>query len=386
MRLLLVTDDYWPNLDGGATFERRLAISLAERHQVRIWAPFPGNLPESDIEDGVAVCRFPSRVLRTNPRYRVSKFLPMAFFEQYCDFRPTVIHIHNFGWLGICALILARLTGVPVVTTNHMTDTQVSAHLRIPRPISEIAIVGFKIYLGWSLRRCQCVVAPTRYARSILQNLRLKPSPVVISNGVDVGFFAPGAPSSDQANMLQLIHLGRLDHDRDIRTLILATATALDRGADVKLTLVGQGNQKTDLERLVHRLSRSQPKLADRIQFTGAVSEQEKLCLLQASDVFVIASRKELQSIASLEAMACGLPLLASHSGALPELCIQGVTGWSFVAGDIISCSDRILDIQRAEARKLGRKARTFVEQYHNHNDTVASYELLLENLAESRR
>jgi glycosyltransferase involved in cell wall biosynthesis len=122
--------------------------------------------------------------------------------------------------------------------------------------------------------------------------------------------------------------VGRVDREKALDVLIQAVAD-LDR-ADIQLAIAGQGSFLNDLQALSRRLA-----LGRRVVFTGYVSNDDLPLLLNSADVFVMPSRAELQSIATLEAMSSGLPVLAADARALPELVAPGVNGYLFEVGQV---------------------------------------------------
>src|SRR5258705_11418342 len=100
MRILIATDSYWPNLDGGALFQRRLARGLRDLgHSVTVWAPSVHGPQTLESFDGVTIVRSRSRVLLSNRRYRIAR-LPASFAEAFQAAAPDIVHVHNPGPLG----------------------------------------------------------------------------------------------------------------------------------------------------------------------------------------------------------------------------------------------------------------------------------------------
>jgi glycosyltransferase involved in cell wall biosynthesis len=116
--------------------------------------------------------------------------------------------------------------------------------------------------------------------------------------------------------------------------------------------------------------------LQQDITFTGFISEADKAQLLAGSDVFVIASPAELQSIATLEAMSSGLPVLAVDKVALRELCHNGKNGYSFEENDFQMLAKKmLLLLNNPEKRKrFGKKSREIVEKNHDLGTSLEHY------------
>src|SRR6266567_1001123 len=113
MRLLLVSESYWPNADGGALFERRLILGMAARgRHVAVWAP--GNTFKSydEIDGPYTIHRERAVTFWANRKYKVS-FMPFWHARRIIrSEQPDVIHIHNCYWMGLSAMFWAKRYGV----------------------------------------------------------------------------------------------------------------------------------------------------------------------------------------------------------------------------------------------------------------------------------
>src|SRR6185312_12031998 len=112
------------------------------------------------------------------------------------------------------------------------------------------------------------------------------------------------------------------------RVNVLLDAMARIR-VDAHVALVGTGPAEAELRAQVDRL-----RLQDRVSFLGYVRDADLLTLRRSSDVFVIPSEADLQSLATMEAMACGLPVIAADAYALPELVHHEENGFLFQPGE----------------------------------------------------
>ncbi|MBB4659091.1 glycosyltransferase involved in cell wall biosynthesis [Parvularcula dongshanensis] len=142
--------------------------------------------------------------------------------------------------------------------------------------------------------------------------------PRVIPNGVDTEYWHPFEPSaaSDEArphNDLRIVAAGRLESVKGFDTLIRAFAAHAPRAAS--LLIAGDGAEEENLRALASHLG-----VADRITYAGCLSRDELRGAFQAADLYVLPSRSEGLPLALLEAMACGLPVLATKVGAVPQV------------------------------------------------------------------
>lgn len=135
----------------------------------------------------------------------------------------------------------------------------------------------------------------------------------VIHNGIDISEFKPDLTKADKNKEFSIICVSRLIERKGIRFLIEAIGKLKDR--DIKLTLVGEGNQEKELKELAVNLG-----ISDRVDFKGYMNHDSIAELYKNSDVFVLPSLNEGMSNALLEAMASGLPVIVTDTGGTAEL------------------------------------------------------------------
>ena len=120
-----------------------------------------------------------------------------------------------------------------------------------------------------------------------------------------------------------LLYVGRVDREKGLDYLVEAAAL-LPPGA-FQIAIAGKGMYRDLLMEMVHDLD-----IAERVTFPGYIDSEDLPLLLNSVDAFVMPSSAELQSIATLEAMSCGKPILAANARALPELVEHGANGFLF--------------------------------------------------------
>jgi len=209
-----------------------------------------------------------------------------------------------------------------------------------------------------------------------------------VPNGIDVERFRPGTGSPDWKARLGpetvplVTYLGRLTVDKGVHRFLDAVRLARRR-IDLRAVVAGTGPE----ESAVRRRIAEDPELASGVSYLGAVCESEKPALLAQSDLFVLPSTSDTSSIALLEAMACGTPVIAPDRGGPAEIVDEGVTGWKAPATDpaaIAELIERTLD-DAAARHRVGRRATEFVQRTAS-LDTMARRFISLYQLAEERR
>ena len=144
--------------------------------------------------------------------------------------------------------------------------------------------------------------------------------------------------------------MGRVDKDKRVDVLLRAMAR-LERD-DIQLGVAGHGGASEYYEALARTLN-----LGQRVRFTGFIPNEDLHVLLNSVDIFTMPSDAELLSIASLEAMACGRPMLLADAVALPELVTPGVNGYLFKKGDPEDAAHymELLADQRERWKEMGK-------------------------------
>jgi glycosyltransferase involved in cell wall biosynthesis len=177
---------------------------------------------------------------------------------------------------------------------------------------------------------------------------------VMIPNGVDLAAFKPGPPTPDDGP-LEIVCVARLIERKGQHHLIEAVQRLTAEGVAVRLKLVGTGDSQQDYEALAERLG-----VAAQVQFAGYVPREAIAAEYAAAHVFALPSFCEGMSVAALEAMGAGLPVVLSRTGGTAELLDDGVQGLSFDWADVTTLTAHLrrLATDRALARRMGAAAR----------------------------
>ncbi len=354
MRIMIVTDQYPPMVGGVPTVTRNLAVDFIDRgHQVSVIAPSYGARDICRLEQKVCVYRFSSLEWPTYKELRIP-FLPLWPLRNVIKkVDPDIIHIHSPVVLGNIAHIFARELRKPVIATNHFLPINMSRSLASEPFIGKHFCNVSYSYLVYFCNRCQYVTAPTTTALSLLYEHGLHAPARAISNGIDLQKFAPG---ERDPQLLQrfglptdrplLLHVNRLSEEKRVNVLLDAVAKMK---TDAHLAVVSTGPAEADLRLQAKRLD-----IIDRVSFLGFVSDTDLLVLRCSADLFVISSEADLQSLSTMEAMACGLPVIAADAYALPELVHHEENGLLFQPGNSDELAygiDRLLNERDLRAR-----------------------------------
>lgn len=151
----------------------------------------------------------------------------------------------------------------------------------------------------------------------------------IIPNGVDLSRFQAGSPAPNHGP-LHIFCAARLIERKGQHYLIRAVKLLRDEGVDVDLSLAGTGDSLNDYQKLSKNLG-----VYDHVKFLGYIPREDIPKYYQASDVFCLPSYNEGMSLAALEALGAGLPLILTRTGGSEKLVEEGVNGYIHAWGDV---------------------------------------------------
>ena len=260
-----------------------------------------------------------------------SKMVEVAQYEQL-----DLLHVHyaipHASSAYLAKQMLKDKIDLKIVTTLHGTD---------------ITLVGlepsFLPLVKFSIEESDGVTAVSRFLKEkTITNYEIQKNIEVIPNFVDTEIFKPSeccgfrkhiAPNNEKV----LVHTSNFRQVKRVPDTLKIFAKVLQE-IPAKLVLVGDGPDRSECERLCRQLG-----ICDNVRFLG---KQDGLVeILNASDIFLIPSQSESFGLAALEAMACGLPVISSSVGGLPELVRHNETGYIAEIGDIDRMAKYTIDL-----------------------------------------
>lgn len=311
MRILYVADDLYDGFGGQArATQGHIGALVARGHEVTAVAgrePNPAEPPP-----GVRVLRVPSfRLGSAQTRIALPIFSTLVPAVAWAD----VVQANTPAVLTAAAVLVARRKRVPVVLGIH-TQIETST-LQLPH-LAGLLRWALSGWYRWLFSRADLLVAPTRFAADTSRaysDTRVE----VVSNGVDAAGYPARAPGERRGRVL--VYLGRMSAEKRPQDLL---ALMRELPSDHRLVMAGTGPMERELADKVAAAG-----LDGRVEIKGYVVEAEKRRLLAEADVFVMPSPTELQSIATLEAMAAGCAVVAfDHpTSAVPRLVEESGAG-----------------------------------------------------------
>ncbi|CAD5999602.1 glycosyltransferase [Agreia sp. COWG] len=351
LRIVIGADTFSPDVNGSARFSERLASGLASRgHEVHVVAPAASAKHGTWTEtyDGHTITVHRLRSLRWYPHDWLRFALPWVINQNSAKIldsvKPDVVHFQSHIIVGRGLSIEAEKRGIRIVGTNHFMPENLLEFTLLPASWQDWA-VG----LAWkaakrTFGRASAITTPTRRAAEFLEKSTGLRNVYAISCGINADNYTPDF-TPRRAN--RILFVGRVTGEKQIDVLLKAMAL-LPPELDAQLEIVGGGDQKKNLETLAVTLG-----IADRVVFSGYVTEAELRDAYTRATVFAMPSIAELQSIATMEAMASGLPVVAANAMALPHLVHDAENGHLFEPGDAQQMADRLTDVLQMSQDQL---------------------------------
>lgn len=319
MRIALIVPGYAADHDWGIPVLRTLVRGLADRHEVSLFALRYPHRAGCDIVDGVRVRALGGASARG---FATARLLIRAATRVVADLRPRPPALLHALWAdepGAVAIAAARVLRVPAI-----------ASVLGGEPVA-LPAIGYggrlgrlnRRLFGCTLRHAARITVPSAYVRGSIEP-HVPPDRIVdLPLGIDPARFHPDPRSRDDSpidrGQPRLLNVGALVPVKDQTTLLEAFALVRDRLPEAHLHIIGEGPLRHELERRTAGLG-----LAGHVTLHGWIDHECMPAWYRAADLYVQSSRYESQGMAVLEAAACGLPIVGTAVGLLPEL--PGVT------------------------------------------------------------
>jgi 1,2-diacylglycerol 3-alpha-glucosyltransferase len=384
MRVLIAGQTFYRRNNGQAVFTINLAEGLAQAgHEVLVIIPSERGGAYHKIHHNLTIQTV--LTLPLNDKVNVTAFSQNIVNRTMAEFKPNIIHIQDHYFLSRSVLQAGRRHGIVQVGTNHFLPENLTYNLRIPGWLRQPVHRLLWQTMLQVFNTVQAVTTPTETAVRILRQQQIQAPVQAISCGVDQTCFKP-RPEEDRIAMRLrygldpaktiFIYVGRIDREKGLDILMRAFNTV--QRDDIQLAIVGQSSSYLNaLSSLRQRLS-----LQHQVVFTGFVRGDDLPRLLNSADIFTMPSGAELQSIATLEAMSSGLPVLAANARALPELVEHNVNGYLFEVDNVAAAARGITALadNRGQWASMGTAGLARVRA-HSLPETIQRYASLYRDL-----
>lgn len=385
MKILIASDLHYPTINGVATFARNLAKGLADRgHDVLVIAPSQTGKKYKEVDGNHPIIRTVSVPFPFYQNFRISLNPAREVKKIIDDFDPDVIHIQMLMSIGQAAMKYGNKYGIPIVTTNHAMPENLMDNLKLLAPVSRPINYSLKAYGARFHSKADHITMPTQSAIEMFDIGKITVPMEAVSNGIDLSRFTPS--NADPAiykkfslpkNVPIVTYVGRLDAEKHLPVLIRAFIRAKTVMPHIHLLIVGDGTDRQLLGAMVKELG-----IQHDVTFTGRVSDEDLVELHKVGSLFCMPSPAELQSIATLEAMASGKPVIAVDAGALRELCQNERNGYLTEQDNDEQIAHGIVQILEDDSLQAEMSAQSLeIARTHDLNTTLERFEQIYTNL-----
>jgi len=350
MRAAVFTETFLPKMDGIVRVVCLLLDHLNKRGvETLLIAPKLGDIDYYNQ----------TRVIQINgvsfPLYPELRLGPptIGTYRELQAFQPDVVHVIHPVMIGIPGMIMAKTLGVPVLSSFHLDLARLASHYHLGfiRPLADYAT---KLVFNWA----DYTLAPSKQMQHEL--LAKGFSQVGLwKRGVDAQRFHPrfyddamrARLSAQHPQDIVLLYVGRLSAEKQIEHL----RPVLAHVPNTRLALVGDGPHRQELEAYF---------AGTNTTFMGYLGGDELARAYASADIFTFPSAMESFGLVVVEAMAAGLPVVASRVGGIPDVVEEGYNGYTFNVGDVDALVEGVesIAVTRRRMQTMGRNARRFAE------------------------
>lgn len=316
LNIAMVLDSVTHQTAGSFISTLRFAENLRKRgHKVIFLTSMHKGTLKIDNHNGIPTYRFFSI-----PIPKTGKQFSLAFpkLSEVKDVLKKegieIVHVMGPTPSALKSIKAARELGIKIVAHSHTQPENILIYLPKSIRLGKITELAYR-YIINTYKKTDIVICPSKFSESIIKKYAPEIKTEVISNGVDISKFKKikyeeilkkyNLPKDKK----KLLFIGRLDPEKCVDIIIKAMPHILKEFKNVHLAIVGRGNLKDELKKLVQDL-----KLQDHVTFLGRIPDEDLTPVYNAGDIFILPSLVELEGMVVLEAMACGKPILIANS------------------------------------------------------------------------
>lgn len=368
MKILMPVLHYYPVIGGLETWTQNIAERLADKAEIFVVTGKVKSQPNEEIKNGVKIFRtslfFLKDLSYSSPVYLLTA-LPFIFFKSLELIGKEKINIlHCQGFLSsLIGYLLLKLSGIPyLVTVQRLEDKNWLKKI---------------VY-----RNAACCIAASSAIKKYFEEIGSK-NIEIIPNGINVSRFQNLNREESRMKLglkdeFVIMTVARLEKRKGIQHLIEAVKNNQLSG-NYQLLIIGDGDERKNLENLAQTLN-----LKDKVKFLGPIPNEKIPGYLAAADCFILPSLKEGFGISILEAMAAGVPVIATRVGGILDIIKDGKNGILVEPQNSNEISDAVLKIhsQPEFKQKLVNSARAELTSFEWGNIADKVYKIYQEILS----
>jgi glycosyltransferase involved in cell wall biosynthesis len=223
--------------------------------------------------------------------------------------KPDLIHAHNAFFAGVVAKNIKSKYRIPFVITEHD-----SAFLS-----NNLSGANKKLALG-VYQKAEKVISVSRSLRNSIKDLDSALDISIVPNLVDTDFFTPIVGLTRENKNTRFLAIGNLNKNKGHEMLIEAFKKVFEKNQNIELFIAGEGPQKNALKEMISEL-----KLTNKVALLGQLNKEQIVKVIQSSDCLVHNSSFETFGVVLIEALACGIPIIATKCGGPEDIYREGL-------------------------------------------------------------
>jgi len=329
MKVAILVSMFLPKWVGGVEIAtQNIAEHLVKSgNDVCIITSFDKGLSKKSQQDGFVV----HRILNSK-----IKFFGVIFFWLRCSFsikkiNPELIHSQSIQ-MGLPCFLAKKLFSIPYIVYCHGSDVYLPWKFK-------------KIISKYVLENADAVIVLTKNMEREIKSFGFNLKNIyIIPNGIELEKFKNLSKNTarKELNISQnekvVLFVGTLKNIKGIKYLVEAINIVKQKGLKIKLLLVGDGEQKSELEKMAEKLN-----IKEEVVFIGRIDNKEIAKYMAVANIFVLPSLSEGLPVVVLEAMASGLPIIATKVGGVPEILKDSENGFLVDAKNSEQIAEKIL-------------------------------------------
>lgn len=356
MRIFYALETFLPHISGVTISTERLAdyFSQNKKNKVYIITASPdGDFQIDSDSHNYTIIRIKSHSNPIRKKLKVSYLASLHTRKILDDFKPDIIHIQDPFFISQSLAFEAKKRKIPVIATQHSSLKFPLSYLKLPKflqkttekTMAKVLAVFFNNY-------CKILITPSEFIKKQVIKWEINIPIEVVSNGVNLDTFIKSRVSEEFLKRYKIedfiskpiiLYSGRIDKDKNLETLIKAIPLVL-KEINVNFLFLGGGDLK---EELICGLKDKVDSFKENMCFLGPIKSQNSdlAKFYRLATLFVMPSPIEAQSLATMEAMASGLSVVAAKKGALPELIKNRENGFLVEAFNPKEYAEAIIEI-----------------------------------------
>lgn len=333
MKIALLTETYFPHINGVTTHVKTLKEGLTELgHEVLVVTSNP-DIRKHYIEDGVLYC--PARKIKKIYGYGLASPYSKKRMQILKEFNPDIIHVHNEFGIGLFGIRAAKRLKATLIYTLH-TDYDSYMYYVMPKVLARTAGQIMRKYINYYAKKSDGIIGPSAKCFEYIKKASHKKKIRILPNSVEMSLFNSDNVTLEQKkallnklglpeNAFVACFVGRMGNEKAVDVTLEYLSKVLQKDDNIYYLAIGGGPSIEEFEEISKKLN-----ITDRVIFTGRVEHDDLPVYYAISKAYLTSSLTEMNSISMLEAMAMGVPVLQRVDELNKDQIEEGKNGYSF--------------------------------------------------------